>query len=492
MSGGDEDRRPRPPGKGSAAEPQPAQRRARLSRWRRDPRLLGLLTAGGERWGAQQIGGLEGLYALAGYPQWGAEPAGLYRLLYARSDVAGRVVDLPAATAWRAAPDVMGAWEDAAAPSEFTTAWRALADRLGVWEACQRADRLARLGRFSVLLIGVRGLGGPDALAEPLGVLGGPDDVLYLRPYGEPDVEVAEWETAPGEPNFGRPRRYRLRLGAAEAVGLEEPVLVHHTRLIHVVNDPVDDPVYGAPVLQRVLNRLIDLEKVLASTAEGYWKAASRILVARLAPEAEAEEEDLEALGEDMEYLVAELRRWFVAQGVDLQWLSVEPPNPGPAVEVLQKLIAAGAGIPQRILYGSETGERASEQDERQWLGTVDERRKLHCEPRILRPLIDRLVRHGGLPLPPGGQYVVVWPELRVLSERELAEANRIRAETARALTPVGGDPLDLVEVDEARNVWLVPRRARAAEEAEAGAGAWTEEQEEEEEEEGEGEGGEP
>jgi len=29
----------------------------------------------------------------------------------------------------------------------------------------------------------------------------------------------------------------------------------------------------------------------------------------------------------------------------------------------------------------------------------------------------------------------------------------------AAALTPMGGDPMDIVEVDEDRNVWLVPKK---------------------------------
>ena len=79
----------------------------------------------------------------------------------------------------------------------------------------------------------------------------------------------------------------------------------------------------------------------------------------------------------------------------------------------------------------------------------------------ILRPFIDKLIEIGGLPKPGREGYEVVWPPLFQESEKEMAEANKLRAEAAKALTPVGGDPAELVEIDAERNVWLRPSGER-------------------------------
>ena len=80
-----------------------------------------------------------------------------------------------------------------------------------------------------------------------------------------------------------------------------------------------------------------------------------------------------------------------------------------------------------------------------------------------MRPLIDRWVAINALPRPGTAGYDVVWPPLFREPEKDIAEANRTRAEAAKALTPLGGSPLDLVEIDDERNVWLRPTPERDA-----------------------------
>jgi hypothetical protein len=79
----------------------------------------------------------------------------------------------------------------------------------------------------------------------------------------------------------------------------------------------------------------------------------------------------------------------------------------------------------------------------------------------ILRALIDRLIEKKALPRPSKPDYLVVWPPLFAESAQVIAEANKARAETAKALTPIGGSPLDLIEIDPDRNVMLRPTGER-------------------------------
>src|SRR5690606_32676688 len=84
--------------------------------------------------------------------------------------------------------------------------------------------------------------------------------------------------------------------------------------------------------------------------------------------------------------------------------------DPGPHFDVQIALISAATGIPQRILMGSERGELASSQDERNWAVQVADRQNDFAETQVLRPFVNRLIGWGILPEPTGGHYEVEWP----------------------------------------------------------------------------------
>jgi hypothetical protein len=92
-------------------------------------------------------------------------------------------------------------------------------------------------------------------------------------------------------------------------------------------------------------------------------------------------------------------------------------------------LIAATTNIPKRILLGSERGELASTQDSENWNAFVEERQSEHCEPRIVRPFVTRLVDVGVLPAPTDC-YEVRWPSLSVQGKKEGAEIGKLKTET--------------------------------------------------------------
>lgn len=406
-----------------------------------------------------QYKGARDVYASAGYITEGAETFDHYKSLYERDPVAGRIVDMPAKTTWRTPPEVFEGEQEKEKQTEFEIAWLALAKRLKVWRHFERVDRLSRIGRYAVMLIGVR----EDtdmALAEPMEAKTGPDDLLYLSSFSEKLATIKEWEVNPAEPRFGLPTVYEISLSSGVQAFKGKKVRVHHTRVIHVAEDPLEDDVYGRPALKRVLNALADLLKVTASTGEAFWQLASRILQATVDKDMEITPKQITAMGEDMEAIVHDLRRQFVGHGIDLDWLKGDVPRPEEALEMYKNIMGVGSGIPTRMLFGSEQGQLASAQDERSYFGMVNERQEQHVEPNILRVFIDKLVEVKVLPKLTQEGYSVVWPTLFELSDKDIAEANLTRAKAAKELTPMGGDPRQLVEVDADRNVWLIPREA--------------------------------
>jgi hypothetical protein len=412
-----------------------------------------------QRAGAQYAGDRD-VYHVAGYPKTLSFKD--YSAMYDRDPVAGVVVDMPAETTWRVTPELTetapSAEEPAPTDTKFLTQWDELSKRLRVYQRFERVDKQARIGRYAVLFIGARDAKDDTALSTPLARLSKPQDVQYLSSFDESAATVTEWVTDPNDARFGLPLFYNIKFSQEDTNAFRGFAgKVHWSRVIHVAEDLLDDEVYGRPALQRVYNPLMDLLKVSASSGEAFWQQVAGVLQAVVDNSKDSKglsDEDMKKLDTALNEIYHNLRRKFIGQGVKLERLAGEQPDPGPAAQLIMRLIAAGTRIPMRLLFGSETGERASSEDQKSFLGMIQERRKQYAEQTILRPFIDRLLMVGALARPTqAGEYTVVWPPLFTESELDRANVSLARANTAKALTPVGGDPIELVEVDEERDV---------------------------------------
>ncbi|MGH9256223.1 MAG: anti-CBASS protein Acb1 family protein, partial [Vicinamibacterales bacterium] len=345
----------------------------------------------------------------------------------------------------------------------FTTAFGEMAMRLKLWRHFARVDRLGGVGRYGILLIGTRGA---EDLKMPLKKLQGPESVIYLQAYHEGDVRIVQWVNDQHDPRYGEAALYKIRASSSTdnfKIGATPELLVHWSRVIHVAED-ADDRVHGRPRLERCLNRLTDLEKIVASTGEAYWQSVVRILTANVDALGDTDEAQLKELDERLMEMTHDLRRQFTGQGIKLEYLPTDVPAVKDIGDLYFSLIAAGAGIPQRILFGSEMGELASSTDQQTWFGVIDERQEQFVEPDILRAFIDRMIEFGGLPAPDGGEYQSVWPTLFKETDTEKADLNLKRAQQATTLTPVGGDPRTMVEIDDEGTITLLPQTPEEAE----------------------------
>ncbi len=413
-----------------------------------------------------QYAGNRDIFRTAGYIAPGKVIFEHYWGLYTRGDIAGRLVDMPAKTTWRTPPEIVELDGDGdaiiAEDSAFVSGFNTLAKRLRLWSMCSRVDRLCGVGRYAVLFIGVKNTN-ENQLKEPL-QKASLDDIVYLSVYHEKNASIEQWENDPGNPRFGHPKTYRLKVSSDQATArtgstAASDLVVHASRCIHVAEDLLEDEVFGRPRLERVLNRLYDLEKVAASTGESYWQTVVRILQAKIDPTAEISTTQMADLDTKLTEMVHDLRRQFYGRGVELSWLNTTTPDPSQVSDFYFSLIAGASGIPKRILFGNEQGHLASTTDESNWLGMINERQETFAEPAILRAFIDRMIGITALPTPKSKEYAVVWPTLYEETDGEKADANLKRAQTAAALAGPGGNPLALVEVDEENGITLVPRK---------------------------------
>ncbi|MBU8908515.1 anti-CBASS protein Acb1 family protein [Desertibacillus haloalkaliphilus] len=359
---------------------------------------------------------------------------------YDRQDIAGRIVDAPAQGTWRNRPSIHED-DNKDEDTPFESAWKTLEKKRSVIHYLERADRLAGIGHYSVLLIGVRG---STDLSEPLdpNSLTGPEDIIYLSAFSEKNASIQQWETDPTNERFGLPKIYRIDFSGDDFHDQEGGTKfysvsknVHHSRVIHIADGLLEDEVFGRPRLKRVMNLLNDLEKVVGGSAEMFWQGAYMGLNANLNPDVQMTPDEADRVEEEMTEWFHGLRRFIRTQGMEVKQLGGQVAEPKESFETIISLISGATNIPKRILLGSERGELASNQDEGNWNSYLSDRQTTFAEPNVLRPFIDRMIWLGVLPAPQQ-RYEVEWPDLFALNDKDKSDISDKRASALQKAAP--------------------------------------------------------
>lgn len=337
---------------------------------------------------------------------------------YERQDIAKAVIDRPVSATWQGNVEIIESQKADTTPLE--TAWTNLNTQLGVKSKLALVDKLTGIGQYGVLLLGLN-----DSANMEDEVRSRRAKLLYLRALGEDSIKVHTYETNVTSPRYGKPLYYDLTLqgdGTKDAISKR----VHHSRVIHICEDPIYNEVLGTPRLKAVFNRLQDIEKLVGGSAEMFWRGARPGYEAAIDPEFTMSPEAKDDLKNQISEYENNLRRILVNKGIKLSPLAMQIADPSAHVEVQLQMISAETNIPKRILTGSERGELSSAQDSTQWYSFIQSRRLEFAEPIILRPLIARLMEYGILPK--ADTYEIKWSNLFAPSEKETAEIGRIRA----------------------------------------------------------------
>jgi len=373
----------------------------------------------------QHFGGDRDLYQTMGYPRHLAVQD--YVNAYLRQDIAARIVDAYPDATWREPPTIEG-------NTQLAEAWADLDKRLHLWRGLHRADRLTGLGNYGIVLLG---LDGGQPMDQP--VAGSSFQLIYVQPHSERTAEVVWWNDDPTSPRYGRPELYRVTTGVnwtGSGAG-QKSLTVHHSRVIHLAERALEDESIGTPRLQRIWNRLMDLDKLLGSSAEIYWQNSAMIMQLKADLEVEWSPEEAAALAAQVDEMQNGLRRWLRTRGIDASNIApgLQGSDASNTIEKLIDMIAGAAAIPKRILLGSEAGELASSQDENNWTGRVQERRTQFAGPSVAEPFIKRLQNYGALP---GGEFSLTWPESDTLGEATRAD---IALKKAQAVATYAASP---------------------------------------------------
>lgn len=394
-----------------------------------------------------QFGGARDLYQVFGYKKNVDHED--YLAKYVRQDITTRIIDGPPAATWTNPPS----FEQETQNNE----WIELDRKVNLWGAMYRADRLARLNTFSLLLFGFDDAGNMKSKLNPDNV----NELLYVRAIGSRLVHEMDFVKNPRDPRFGFPEKYRIQFddpntktssrGHITVKGMNE-LEVHHSRVVHITENALEDEIFGIPIIEKVYNLLDDLLKVAGGTAETYWLTGNRGLQANVDKEMEINPDDAAALADEIDEYMHQLRRFIRTRGVELNVLDSKPPNPKEVFEMIIALISGTTGIPKRILLGSEAGQLASEQDRANWAERIEERRRLFCEPNMLEPTIDLL---QGVGLLSEGEITFEWPDAFIQNPLEKGQTMAQIARSIGNISRQAGNkaPMQITSREEARAI---------------------------------------
>jgi hypothetical protein len=368
-------------------------------------------------------GGLRDIYLELGYKK--TLDYNDFYARYKRDPVAKAVIDRPVKKSWSKFPDVYEATDQ---ETKFEIAWKALVKKHRLAGKFARADRMAGIGNYAVMLLGFNDVNSN----MPVMKVEKASELLYIMPYRQVDAQIQRYDTDASSSRFGQPEIYTIRTSIGQGVALTPQV--HWTRVLHLAEDCLECDYIGTPKLEAPFNYFENIDRTAAASCEMFWQGGlpGTIFKKIDAPGMTIVEPDKEATDEALKKYVHRIQKYLKLTNMEAQQLQQQVADPSNHVDVCLTLIAAAVGIPKRILSGSELGDLASTQDRINWLSQVKERQEQYCGPDIVMPFIERLITVGVLP-EPQSELVLDWPDLLALSDLEKADIGLKRAQAIAA-----------------------------------------------------------
>ena len=376
-----------------------------------------------------QYSGARNLYRALGYPEGELHFEDFYSR-YKRQDIAKAIINRPVNATWQG--PLLLVESTIAKDTPFEKEWKKLDRKIGLKSRLARVDKLTRIGRYGVLLLGLNDANKNEDFAKPVSK-NSSLKLKYVKPYSEKTAKIDKFVSSPQNERYGQPLLYTIEIKDL-STNMSQTVQVHYSRVIHITDDTLESEVYGTPCLEAVWNRLMDIEKIAGGDAEMFWRGARPGYQGLVDKDFTMTQAQMDKLKNEVDEFEHDLRRLFVNEGVTLKGLEQQIEDPSSHIQIQLQLVSAETGIPIRVLTGSERGELASTQDTTEWLSYVQSRREDHAEPRILRPTVDRLIELGILPKPTD-DYTVDWKDLFSPSEKAKVEIGKGRANSIREYT---------------------------------------------------------
>lgn len=372
-----------------------------------------------------------------------------YRDRYKRGGIASTLVNLLPDEMWDDGVTIREIDYDPESPSEYETQSADIWKRLNIESRLMKADKLAGLGLYSVVLIGVK-LKPNEKLSDPLSTNLGPNSVIYLLQYAQDNAKVISLVQDPSSERFGQPEYYEINTIATPPAGSAllptqnnlSPIKVHWTRIIHVAHGLLESDWIGTPDLESSWNDLDSLYKVAWGGPEAAWRNMDRGVQWDLDPEYDHTSDEAKALLTAMKSEIKDMRhnleKDVFTSGVTAKPLNVQTDKYGSNIEAITKLVGGTHRIPYTLLLGEELGLRAGESNRDNLDIMTGSRRKQFGDP-LVRQLQDRFIACGIVVKPRSSDYAVIWGTEEELTEEKKAELVKTLAQANQAQSAAGG-----------------------------------------------------
>lgn len=343
--------------------------------------------------------------------------------LYTRHGVAAGVVDRIAEKVFQTAPWVIqGPKEDEKKPeTKWELAFQELAENTDLWWYFKEAYAMRMVGAWSGLILRYAN---DDA---ELSAAVSPGAILQdLVPVWRGQLQPANRDA------LGNVTSWNYTPNGFDATDLENgaPMVLHPTRL-YIVGDYRR----GRSKLEAGYNSFVDMEKVTGGAGEGYLKNAARQLHINYELDAsptkpnQPDDEVAEELNDQAKALNTRSDLVIATQGASVTPLVADLPDPEKPFNVSLQVAMASFRTAARLVVGSQTGERASVEDIRDF----NERCQGDREGEVSRE-IRGFVRHlelNGFEV--GGRITVMWDDLAEPTATDRADLALKMAQTNQA-----------------------------------------------------------
>lgn len=360
------------------------------------------------------------LYYDFGYPVPGSLVFADFYNMWKRNGWARGLVEKTISKTWQTQP-TLTEQESAHEETEIEKTISKHFTRVRFWQTLRTADARSMVGKYGGLIMQLA-----DGLPYDQPVTAVPDGIeglVSITPAWEGQLEPSDWDFNPGSSTYGQPTMFRFNESSVDPEsGKVRSFSVHPDRCFVWSEDRTT---WGDSSFEPCYNALMDMEKIRGAGGEGFWKNAKSQPVLNADKEVDFNQlatmlgTDLAGLPDALDEVVAKWSKGFdeslLLQGMTAKSLTVDLPKPEEFFQTALMEVAASWPIPQKILTGMQTGERASTEDAKEWSQTNMARRSNIVVPNVM-DIVNRFVSWGMLD---DIEWCLDWVDLTAATKEE-------------------------------------------------------------------------
>lgn len=380
-----------------------------------------------------------------------------YYRMWERGSLAHGAIGRIIGKCWEDEPEVIegNAKDKKRPPTPWEAAFKAIAKQVKLWECVREADLRRTVGKYSALILQIA-----DGKTWNEPVRGRASRRLVkIIPAWEGQLKPSEWGTdETNSETYGMPTMFQFREGdvrsdsESTANFASRNLTIHPDRVI-ILGDIIN----GVPLLRAPYNDFVNLEKISGGSGESFLKNAARQLninfdrevnLTDIATAHGVKPEELRGIFDQVtEGLNQGVDQTVITQAANVTPLVANVPDPQQHFNVSLMSAAAAMMIPVMVWIGSQTGERASSEDQKDWNKTMQGRR-VQILASDIETVVAHLIRIGLVK--PVSETFVYWSDLSEATLGEKLANAKLMGETNNQFASTGEFPFT---AQEARDV---------------------------------------